>query len=103
MQQNDRTLADISLGNSVLFSMWDNPQHVGRTNNSDFPFQGMPVHPPISNPKPTYTSLHRVYGALHGLGHADIGFRARAAGQRQLLAERPGLEREVVGGAMRPA
>jgi hypothetical protein len=28
---------------SVLFSMWDNPQHVGATNRSDFPFQGMPA------------------------------------------------------------
>ena len=27
---------------SVLFSMWDNPHHVGLTNNSEFPFQSMP-------------------------------------------------------------
>ena len=29
--------------NSVLFSMWDNPQRVGRQNHTDFPFQAVPA------------------------------------------------------------
>ena len=28
---------------SVLFSMWDNPKHVGLQNNSQFPFQALPA------------------------------------------------------------
>ncbi|CAE8712094.1 unnamed protein product [Polarella glacialis] len=28
---------------SVLFSMWDNPKHVGLQNNSEFPFQSLPA------------------------------------------------------------
>lgn len=28
---------------SLLFSMWDNPSHVGNTGRDDFPFQGMPA------------------------------------------------------------
>lgn len=28
---------------SVLFSMWDNPHHVGLQNHSEFPFQAMPA------------------------------------------------------------
>ena len=46
---------------SVLFSMWDNPKHVGLQNNSEFPFQSLPAG---GNVRPTPCPYSRPHTTL---------------------------------------